>query len=127
MGTVLVSALGAFLEQRAIRLPSDLSRAGPSLLAPLVPRVAGHDVIALGEMNHFVHEKTDFRLLFTRALLAAGWRDIFEEIGWSDGFRIDRYLQTGGALHLPSFNDLTHLRADRNDRPAESSSPKPTP
>jgi len=33
-------------------------------------------------MNHFVHEKTDFRLLFTRALLAAGWRDLFEEIGW---------------------------------------------
>lgn len=111
--------LARFIETRAIRLPPDLSQAGPALLAPLADRIGGHDVVALGELNHFVHEKTDFRLLFARFLLVQGWRDVFEEIGWSDGYRIDRYLQTGdeSALRLPSFDDLTHLRPDRDDRP----------
>lgn len=114
-----MNALGAFVERHAIPLPADLSLAHPAMLGPLLERVKGHDVVALGELNHFVHEKTDFRLLFTRLLLAQGWRDLFEEIGWSDGFRIDRYLQTGdeAALRLPSFDDLTHLRSDRDDRP----------
>jgi erythromycin esterase-like protein len=114
-----VSELARFIETRAIHLPHDLSQADPALLAPLVERVGDSDVVALGELNHFVHEKTDFRLLLTRFLLAQGWRDIFEEIGWSDGHRIDRYLQNGDetALRLPSFDDLSHLRSDRNDRP----------
>ena len=114
-----MSALAAFVDRHAVRLPHDIVQTDPALLAPLADRVKGHDIVALGEMNHFVHEKTDFRLLLTRFLLAQGWRDVFEEIGWSDGWRVDRYLQTGDetSLRLPCFDDLTHLRSDRDDRP----------
>lgn len=113
-------ALHRFIDARAIRLPSDVSRAHPALLEPLTERLAGHDVVALGETNHFVHEKSDFRLLLARWLVRQGWLDFFEEIGWSDGYRVNAYLATGDERQLdrlPSFGYTAHLRNDRDDRP----------
>jgi hypothetical protein len=91
------------------------------LLEPLAERIAGSDIVALGETNHFVHEKSDFRLLLARKLLALGWTDFAEELGWSDGHRVNSYLCCGdeGVLdRLPSFGYTAHLRRDRDDRPA---------
>ena len=76
-------------------------------------------MIVLGEFNHFVHEKSDFRQFFSRYLVARGVRTFAEELGWSDGIRVNRFLhgderQLG---RLPSFGYQEHLRSDRNDRP----------
>lgn len=124
MGTIFVNAgaLERFIESRAVMLPVPFDGAAIDigLLAPLGARVAGHDIVALGEMNHFVHEKSDFRLLLARTLLPLGWTDFAEELGWSDGLRIDRFLTSGAEdefERLPSFGYTSHLRADRDDRP----------
>jgi len=74
----------------------------------------------LGETNHFVHEKSDFRLLLSRVLIPAGWSCFLEELGHSDGIRVDRYLRSGDERELqrlPSFGYTAHLRSDRDDRP----------
>jgi erythromycin esterase-like protein len=78
------------------------------------------DVVFLGETNHFVHEKSDFRLLFTRHLLGRGWSGFMEETGWSDGWRIERYLTAGDPHWLGRLSLFGHRgdsRTDRDDRP----------
>jgi len=117
------TALDSFLEKHAIALPEpfDGARADPALLAPLAGRLADAEIVALGEMNHFVHEKSDFRLFLSRFLMTQGWTDFAEELGWSDGVRIDRYLAEGDEGEfdrLPSFGYDGHLRGDRDDRPS---------
>jgi erythromycin esterase-like protein len=47
------------------------------------------------EMDHFIHEKYDFRLLCIRYLASRGWRWFGEELDWRQGERVDRYLATG--------------------------------
>jgi hypothetical protein len=115
-----VNDLKRFIEAHAVRLPDDLARADPSVLAPLDERLATADIAALGEMNHFIHEKSDFRIFCSRYLLSRGWRRFAEELGWSDGWRIDRFLcgrDESAFDRLPSFGYEGHLRADRDDRP----------
>ena len=112
--------LERFVESHAIRLPEALAGADPDLLKPLDARLADADVVSLGEFNHFIHEKSDFRLFCGKYLLSRGWRAFAEELGWSDGWRIDRFLRTGDEgefERLPSFGYEAHLRADRDDRP----------
>lgn len=78
------------------------------------------DIVFLGETNHFVHEKSDFRLLFARHFLSRDWSGFMEEIGWSDGWRIERYLTTGDAHWLERLSLFGHggdSRTDRDDRP----------
>jgi erythromycin esterase-like protein len=116
------NALERFIAEEAVRLPEpfDGTTAEIGLLAPLDPLIADADIVALGELNHFVHEKADFRLFFARYLLSRGWTNFAEELGRSDGVRVDRFYQSGdsGELdRLPSFGHRTHLRADRDDRP----------
>jgi len=53
------------------------------------------DVAFLVEMDHFVHEKYDFRLLCVRYLASRGWRWFGEEIQPDKGERTERYLRTG--------------------------------
>jgi erythromycin esterase-like protein len=120
VGTLFVKDLDRFIATHAIRLPDDLVRADPSVLAPLDARLGGADIVALGELNHFIHEKSDFRILCSRYLVSRGWRSFAEELGWSDGWRIDRYLRDGDESafeRLPSFGYEGHLRTDRDDRP----------
>ena len=73
----------------------------------------------LGELNHFVHEKADFRQFFSRYLLSRGLRTFAEELGWSDGVRVERFLHGDeqALSRLPSFGYTGHLREDRADRP----------
>jgi erythromycin esterase-like protein len=114
--------LERFIAANAVRLPEpfDGATADIGLLAPLDPLVAQADIVVLGELNHFVHEKSDFRLFFARYLISRGWMNFAEELGRSDGVRVDRFFQTGDIAELdrlPSFGHRTHLREDRDDRP----------
>jgi erythromycin esterase-like protein len=111
------------IERDAIALPAPFDGAAvdTAALDVLKGKLANADVVCLGEMNHFVHEKSDFRLYLARWLKAQGWKDFAEELGWSDGVRVTRYLKSGDETEfarLPSFNYTGHMRADRDDRPA---------
>ncbi len=100
--------------------PFDGATADTAPLAVLDAALADADVVCLGEMNHFVHEKSDFRLWCARWLASRGWTRFAEELGWSDGVRVSRYLRSGDEsefARLPSFNYRGHLRADRDDLP----------
>ncbi len=77
-------------------------------------------IVYLGEEDHWVHEKSDYRLLMLRYLISRGWRYIGEELGWSDGIRINRYLETGDESYLERIATYGYrgaIRTDRDDRP----------
>jgi erythromycin esterase-like protein len=89
-------------------------------LALLDPWLTGADLVFLGETDHFIHEKSDFRLLACRWLLSRGWRSFAEELAWSDGMRVRAYLNGGDDAvlqRLSLFGWKADLRADRDDRP----------
>ena len=117
-----VTELERFVEARAIVLPAPFNGATCELshLDPLKQRLRSARLVMLSETNHFVHEKSDFRLLLSRVLMSEGWTCFLEELGHSDGFRVDRFLQSGDErelARLPSFGYIAHLRSDRDDRP----------
>jgi erythromycin esterase-like protein len=77
-------------------------------------------IVYLGVSDHWIHEKYDYRLIMIRYLLTKGWRHIGMEMGYSDGKRIDKYLQTGDKSQLDRvalYGYEGDLRADRDDRP----------
>jgi hypothetical protein len=103
----------------SIAIPYPMAGAGDALRA-LDHALITADVVFVGEMNHFVHEKTDFRLLFARHLLRLGRSSIMEEVGWSDGWRIGRYMAEGDPRWLEQlslFGYRGDARTDRDDRP----------
>ncbi len=114
-------ALKVWVESHAVALASPLSGgADTSALSILDEPLEGADLVFLGEANHFVHEKSDFRLLFSRYLISRGWKTFAEELGWSDGQRIERYLASGDERILDGlslFGCRDGLRADRDDKP----------
>lgn len=73
----------------------------------------GKRIVYLGEPDHYIHEKYDFRLLFIRYLFHKGWRLIGMEMGLSDCRRIDRYLETGDTCHLDRVA-IYGYRGDQN-------------
>lgn len=76
-------------------------------------------VVYLGEEDHWFHEKSDYRLLMLRYLISRGWTYIGEELGWSDGVRVDHYLQTGDEAYLDriaTYGYKGDLRTDRSDK-----------
>ncbi|XOV82473.1 MAG: hypothetical protein ACFHXK_16630 [bacterium] len=89
-------------------------------LAQIDAKWGGVQLVFLGETNHFVHEKVDFRLWWLRRLAQGRRLVIGEELGWSDGRRIAAYLSDGDLSHLhavATFGFKGHLRTDRNDSP----------
>jgi erythromycin esterase-like protein len=104
----------------AIPFDPDAEDGDPERLAALDPLLEGRRLAFLGEADHFVHEKVAARLFVLRWLHARGWRRIGEEIAWSDGVRIDRFLATGdeSALErIATFGYRGGERSDRDDRP----------
>jgi erythromycin esterase-like protein len=100
-----LSALDAWLDHAAIEVSA------------LNPDDA--DLVVLGELNHFVHEKSDFRIALANPLVAQGFGVFAEEIGWSDGARIDAYLRSRDEAILSRislFGWRGDDRADRDDR-----------
>jgi erythromycin esterase-like protein len=95
------------------------ARADVEALAWLDALVAGKRFAFVGEANHFVHEKLGYRLFMVRYLASRGFTVLLEELAWSDGLRIDRYLQTGDEAWLErvgTFGFSGDARLDRDDR-----------
>lgn len=105
----------------AIRDVEQAAREDVEKLAWLDPLLAGKRFAFVGEGNHFIHEKLGYRLFLTRYLASRGFGVLLEELAWSDGVRIDRYLATGDSAWLDrvcTFGFTGDARADRDDRPA---------
>ena len=95
------------------------ARADVEALAWLDPLVARKRFAFVGEANHFVHEKLGYRLFVTRYLASRGFTVLLEELAWSDGVRIDRYLRSGDEAWLErvgTFGYEGDARPDRDDR-----------
>jgi len=76
-------------------------------------------IIVLGESNHFVHEKSDFRLWWIEKLNRQYPLVLAEEFGRSDAQRINSYLQSGNTQFLeqvPTFGYQGDKRQDRCDQ-----------
>jgi erythromycin esterase-like protein len=104
----------------SIRDVADAARADVEALAWLDPLLEGKRFAFVGEGNHFVHEKLGYRLFVTRYLASRGFGVLLEELAWSDGVRIDRYLESGDSSWLDRIGTFGHQgdrRADRDDSP----------
>lgn len=78
------------------------------------------EVLVLGEFNHFVHEKGDFRIAMAREARRLGFTTWAEELGWSDGRRLARYFESRDETafdRLSLFGWRGEARTDRDDRP----------
>ncbi len=126
MGAVLLSdasAIDHWLDEHAIRLdPATYAPdpADPRRLAVIDTALANARLVFLGETNHFIHEKTEFRLWWLRRLGAHHRLVVGEELGWSDSRDVARYLADGDEAHLDrlaTFGDRSHVRPDRDDWP----------
>jgi hypothetical protein len=92
----------------------------PDDLEVLDDCVAGARVVMLGEADHYVEEKYDYRLIVIRYLVEHGFRWIGMEMGYSDGLRVDDYLETGDPARLAQvalYGYQGSARADRDDVP----------
>jgi erythromycin esterase-like protein len=74
-------------------------------LSPLDHIAERARVAFLVEMDHFVHEKYDFRLALVRYLAARGWRVFGEEIDERAGERTNSYLRTGDETFLEEIDE----------------------
>jgi hypothetical protein len=70
-------------------------------------------VAYLAESHHFVQEKYAFREAAIGWLRHRGWTWFGEELGWTDGVRIDR----AELDRVPTYGHLGARRTDRDDRP----------
>lgn len=89
-------------------------------LAALWPRLHAARIVVLGELDHFIAQKNDFRLWWIRRLAERYPLVLAEELGHSDGKRIARYLASGDETWLdrvPTFGWRGDARPDRTDSP----------
>lgn len=80
----------------------------------------GKRIVYLGESDHWVNQKYDYRLILIRYLFNKGWRRIGMEMDFCDGKHIDRYLETGDSSHLERialYGYKGGWRGDRDDIP----------
>ncbi len=116
-----MAALVEWAREHAIALnPSDLANADIEALSSLDQLLKGKRIVYLGEEDHWVREKNEYRLLLLRYLISRGWRFIGEELSWADGLRVNRYLQTGDESQLQRVSTYGYrggVRTDRDDRP----------
>jgi Erythromycin esterase homolog len=83
--------------------------------------LAAKRVVYLGEEDHWIHEKNEYRILMLRYLFSRGWRYAGEELGWSDGIRINHYLETGELSYLDRIATYGYRGDVRNDRQDKTS------
>ena len=109
-----------FVRTRALPIEADTCRKlDPKLLDALDRQIADARLLFLGEGEHHIHEKFDYRLGLIEHLFEHGWRHIGMEMGRADAKRIDAYLQTGDTSHLdrlPANGFDGDQRSDREDR-----------
>ena len=82
----------------------------------IVDEIARARVVFLGETNHFVREKTDFRLWWLTRLGARKRLVVCEEIASLDGVEIDGYLRDGDPRHLDRVATFGYRGRQRTDR-----------
>lgn len=108
----------AWVSENAVQLESaDYQAIDPAKLAFLDEALAGKRIVFLGEPDHYVKEKYDFRLLFIRYLFERGWTHIGMEMGINNGLQVDRYLETGDVEFLDRMiatGEMDKLRPDRD-------------
>jgi len=78
--------------------------------------IAGKRFAYIGESDHFIHEKYAYRLAMLNYLAARGFTHVGEEIGASDGMRIDRFIETGDESQLERITIYGYSGASRSDR-----------
>jgi erythromycin esterase-like protein len=114
-----IAEFKAWASGHAIRLDFPLkSDRNLARLAALDSSIANKRIVYLGEPDHFIHEKYDYRLLMLRYLVSRGWNHIGEEMGILDGYRINKFLETGDSDHLdraPTYGYKAGIRTDRDD------------
>ncbi len=117
-----IEAFKSWASENSVKLnPSNESCFYIEKLAFLDKLLAGKRIVFLGEEDHWVHEKYLYRKLLLRFLFSRGWRFVGEELGWSDGLRINRYLQTGAKIYLDqvvTYGYQGAMREDRDDKPS---------
>ena len=114
-----IRELRAWVSEHAIRLELPiLCERNFERLGVLDAAVGSKRIVYLGEPDHFVHEKYDYRLLMLRYLVSRGWNHIGEEMGLVDGYRINQFLAGGDSDFLdrvPMFGYKGGQRTDRDD------------
>jgi hypothetical protein len=117
-----MSILTDWVRHHGVLLPSAYAwgEVQPDRLQRFDAALAGAQAVFLGELDHFVHEKADFRLLMLRYLISRGFTRVAEELSWSDGLRVGRYLNGDDAQveRLVGLGYTPDLRTDRSDRPS---------
>ncbi len=112
--------LADWLPTRAVAIPGWQAPPESAGLAPLMTRLDKARVLFLGESNHFVQEKIEFRRFWLEQAARRRPLVIIEELGWHDGRQIARYLENpaSGALESVSlFGSNIDRRSDRDDAP----------
>ena len=107
-------------ERSLILDPTGWPAVTPDELGPVIDQLDEKRFVFLGEPDHYIAEKYDYRLALIRALVGEGYRHIGMEMGFSDGVRIDRYLETGDERHLDrvaTYGYRGDLRPDRRPVP----------
>lgn len=116
-----IKAFTSWANEHAVTVdPLDGLNRDINMFSCLDPYLEGKRVVYLGEEDHWIHEKSDYRLLLLRYLVSRGWRYIGEELGWSDGARVDAYIETGQEQYLEriaAYGCQGALREDREDKP----------
>jgi erythromycin esterase-like protein len=114
-----IRELKAWASQHAIRLDLPLkTERNLERLAALDSALAHKRIVYLGEPDHFIHEKYDYRLLMLRYLVSRGWKHIGEEMGIVDGYRINQFLAGGDSdflVRVPMYGYKGSQRTDRDD------------
>jgi erythromycin esterase-like protein len=85
-------------------------------LSILDPLVVDKRFAYIGESDHFIHEKYAYRLAMLNYLAGHGFTHVGEEIGASDGMRIDRFIETGDESQLERITIYGYSGASRSDR-----------
>jgi erythromycin esterase-like protein len=85
-------------------------------LSILDPLLAGKRFAYIGESDHFIHEKYEYRRLMLKYLAGRGFTHLGEEVGASDGMRIDRFIATGDESQLERVTIYGYAGATRSDR-----------
>lgn len=112
-----IRAFQEWARKAAVHLePLDAARIDVERLAVLDPLLAGKRIVYLGEPDHWIHEKYAYRTLLLRYLHARGLRWVGEELGWADGLRVDRYLESGDASWLERVATYGYRGGHRTDR-----------
>ena len=100
----------------AIPLSLDSPKEAVQRLSALDDALMGKRIVYLGEEDHWVHEKSSYRMLLLRYLLSQGFTVLGEELGWSDGLRTDQYLKTGDTSFLERIATYGYKGDRRKDR-----------